>query len=122
MKRKHALIVCTIAVLIVAAAAYSYFRGDPAKIPSEKYDDFAKCLSARNVTMYGVTWCHVCGTQKEMFGDSFQYVNYVECTENQELCKSKGVTSYPTWEINGMLYVGLRALNVLSSASGCQLN
>ena len=29
--------------------------------------------------MYGLYWCPHCIEQKEMFGDAFHYVPYVEC-------------------------------------------
>jgi hypothetical protein len=56
-----------------------------------------------------------------MFGDSFQYVTYVECTEQQSRCQSKGVQAVPTWEINGNLNVGVKSLQELANLAGCSL-
>lgn len=36
--------------------------------------------------MYGSVNCPHCQKQKAMFGDSFQYVTYVECMEEAERC------------------------------------
>ena len=35
-----------------------------------------------------------------------------------ELCRSKGVRSYPTWEIDGNFYVGVLPLERLDEISG----
>jgi hypothetical protein len=52
--------------------------------------------------MYGAYWCPHCTEQKELFEDSFQYINYVECDpkgENAqpEVCIEKDIKRYPTW-------------------------
>ena len=60
-------------------------------------DAFAKCLTAKGLTMYGAEWCPHCKDQKALFGDSFKYVNYVECPQNTNLCLAKGIQGYPTW-------------------------
>jgi glutaredoxin len=87
-----------------------------------KYDDFAKCLTEKNVTMYGAEWCQSCKKQKMLFGKSFKYINYVECPENPVLCKEKGIERYPTWTIDGETYLGVKQLEKLSSLTGCPLS
>lgn len=53
-----------------------------------EYDEFARCLSSKNITMYGTDWCRYCKKQKSMFGKSFKYVNYVNCDYEKIKCKS----------------------------------
>lgn len=94
-------------------------------LPGE-YDQFAQCLSDRNTTMYGAYWCSHCLTQKKMFGNSFKFVNYVECdgqgpNGKPQLCQEKGVKGYPTWEIMGKMYEGQQNLATLSAITGCPL-
>lgn len=60
-------------------------------------DAFAKCLTEKGWAMYGAEWCSHCKSQKEMFGDSFQYIKYVECPDNIQFCLDKGINGYPTW-------------------------
>jgi glutaredoxin len=72
--------------------------------------------------MYGAEWCGHCKQQKEMFGESFKYVNYVECPENQVLCEQMGITGYPTWIINGVHKEGAQSIEELSSLTGCPLS
>jgi len=56
-----------------------------------------------------------------MFGDSFKYVNYIDCPENQDLCNEKGIQGYPTWIINGKQYPGEQTFQKLSELTGCSL-
>ncbi len=106
-------------ILIIIGVAYSSISGYFVK-PST-LDDFAKCLKNKGATMYGAEWCSHCKEQKKMFGDSFKYVNYVECPEaiNQALCEEMGVTGYPTWIINGVYYPGAQSLEKLKELTGC---
>ena len=60
-------------------------------------DAFAKCLTAKGLTMYGAEWCPHCKDQKALFGTSFKYINYVECPNNTNLCIAKNIQGYPTW-------------------------
>jgi glutaredoxin len=88
---------------------------------SEKYDTFAKCLTAKEATIYGTNWCPHCKSQKEMFGDSFQYINYVDCDKDKSACFKAVVEGYPTWKINGDNYPGEQSLEKLASLTGCEL-
>jgi glutaredoxin len=86
-----------------------------------QYDSFAKCLTEKGAAMYGTEWCSHCRNQKKMFGDSFQYVYYVDCDRNRDECLRAGVRGYPTWVIDGELYPGEQQLFRLASLSGCEL-
>lgn len=86
-----------------------------------KYDTFAKCLTEKGAAMYGTDWCSHCKNQKKMFGNSFQYVYYVDCDRNQNECLGAGVRGYPTWKIDGENYPGEQQLYRLASLSGCEL-
>lgn len=83
-------------------------------------ETLAKCLTEKGVKMYGAYWCGHCKNQKEMFGDAFQYVDYIECTETPGLCDSAGVSGYPTWVgPDGSKYPGEKSLNELANMFGC---
>ena len=85
-------------------------------------DSFAQCLTEKNVKMFGTEWCSHCKNQKAMFGTSFQYVDYIDCDKNKEVCNAAEITGYPTWEVEGKLYPGEQQLNNLASLSGCELS
>lgn len=94
---------------------------------SGNYDSFAQCLTDKEVKFYGAYWCPHCATQKEMFGSSFQYVNYVECSlpnkaGQTEVCIQAKIESYPTWEFDdGSRVTGVQSLQQLALQSGCSL-
>lgn len=129
MKTKNKYLIGLIAVLVlIAVLGYGVLSGlfSSNNVPPGKYDDFAKCLTQNDATMYGAYWCGHCNNQKAEFGDSFKYVNYVECDPNgnnakPQLCTQNGITGYPTWIINGTHYEGEQSLNHLSSLTGCSL-
>jgi len=92
------------------------------------YDYLAKCLSRSDVKLYGAYWCHNCTNQKKMFGDSAEYLPYIECDENGKdsqaaLCAAEGVTNYPTWKFpDGTVKVGVQKLEDLSTWSSCPID
>lgn len=45
-----------------------------------KYDTFAQCVKENGAVFYGAFWCPHCQNQKKMFGNSAQYLPYVECS------------------------------------------
>ena len=113
------LIIC---LLILGTIATVLIQSRGSTVPSTKYDTFAECLASKKLTMYGAVWCSHCKAQKALFGDSFKYASYVECTENPNECLAKGVEQYPTWiDANGQKYVGEQSLEKLSEISSCVL-
>ena len=94
---------------------------------TSKYDNFAQCLTDNNVKMFGAYWCSHCANQKNLFGSSFKYVNYIECSlpgraGQTQICIRENIKSYPTWEFsNGIRKEGTQNLEQLSKLSGCSL-
>jgi glutaredoxin len=118
MKRNTAIVGMVI-IIILAIALYFVFFSKPTGQVTTK-DSFAKCLTARGATFYGSSSCGHCTRQKELFGSSFQYIKYIECSMNQELCRNAGVLAYPTWVINGQTYVGEKTFQELADLAGCK--
>ena len=107
---------------IVLIGALSYFL---ATQPGE-HDEFAKCITENDATMFGAYWCPHCTAKKEMFGKSVKLLNYVECSlpnrgGETEVCKVANIESYPTWEIKGVRHPGTQQLSTLSHLTGCPL-
>lgn len=89
-----------------------------------EYIPFAQCLTEKRVIMYGTFWCSHCSEQKRMFGNSFSYVNYIECDPRNskgqpELCLEEGIQIYPSWKINNTLHKGTLSFERLSNLTGC---
>ncbi|HIJ01189.1 TPA: hypothetical protein HA363_00925 [Candidatus Woesearchaeota archaeon] len=94
--------------------------------PRGNLDEFAQCLTEKGAKFYGATWCPHCTNQKELFGDSFKYVVYVECADkdNPQVqtpeCEAAGISGYPTWIINDKQYPGEQTLEGLAKLTGCE--
>ncbi len=87
-------------------------------------DNFAKCLTEKGTTMYGAYWCPHCKSQKELFGESFKYINYVECDlggKQNPKCEQEGIKGYPTWKYNNEEKTGELSLAELSEWTGCEI-
>jgi glutaredoxin len=93
----------------------------------KKLDTFAKCLTEKKATMYGVAWCPHCADQKDLFGPSFQYVTYVDCAipgtkKETDQCKALNIKHTPTWIFaDGTRLEGTIQLDKLSQQTGCKL-
>jgi hypothetical protein len=117
---KHNMILAVVVIAIAIASVYVLYP-KPTQVEPGKYDDFATCLTESSVIMYGTDWCPKCIEQKELFGTSFNLVDYFNCDYDKVACRTAGVSGYPTWKINGQLYPGKRSLEELSALSGCEL-
>jgi len=83
------------------------------------HDDFAKYLTSEGISLAGTDWCSYCKAQKELFGDSFRYVDFYNCDNERTWCADHGVQGYPTWVFpNGELYPGTRSIDELKELSG----
>lgn|GEM_PF-851624 len=82
-------------------------------------EKLAKCLTGNGSVLYGAYWSENTKNQENVFGEAFQYIEYVECTEDREACQDAGVTGYPTWVIKNHRYPGEKPLETLSELSGC---
>jgi len=95
--------------------------------PAINLDDFAQCLTNKSVVFYGAYWCPHCQNNKALFGDSFKYVNYIECgvEGNVQLqtqqCQDAQISGYPTWIVNGEKLAGEQTLENLARLTGCEL-
>jgi protein-disulfide isomerase len=75
---------------------------------------------------YGAYWCPHCHQQKQLFGkEAGKKINYIECdpkgvNSQTQLCIQKGIKGYPTWEINGKLYPGVKTLEQLADLTNYQ--
>ena len=116
-KNKKYLLVFAVIIAVVLIAITFYIRSNK----QGSYDNFAKCLSEKNVVVYGNDFCQYTGKQLNMFGNSEKYLNYVKCANNKELCDNKQIKITPTWEINGKMIEGIQSFEKLAETSACKL-
>ena len=121
--RNFGIFIVIIAIVILGGYALTIKNNLPGK-----YDDFAKCITENGAKMYGAWWCSHCKEQKQSFGKSFQYINYIECSTpdgNSKLpvCENAGIEGYPTWELtNGTRIGGFIPLEDLSKYTNCSIS
>ena len=119
--------IATYIILAIAAilAVYIYIQSIPP--PPGMYDAFAKCIAQTGTKFYGAFWCPHCAAQKQEFGDSEQYLPYVECSLPDEsgqtqVCIDHNIQSYPTWVFpDGSRLTGTTPLSQLAQKTGCAL-
>ncbi len=113
-------LLASMSIVMIVVISVSVYLSSGTMAQDGHYDEFAQCLTERGAVMYGAEWCRYCKRQKEMFGSSFEFINYVECPEDQQICDQEGVKGYPTWIINGEVYRGLQDFSTLATATGCE--
>lgn len=127
MKHSMKIIISVFILVIMIGIFYFTIKAITGNIVYDNIDEFAQCLSSKGVKMYGAFWCGHCQNEKSKFGESWKYIDYVECDprgENSEadLCLQKSIEGYPTWEVDGKLYPGEQSFEKLAELSGCKLN
>jgi thiol-disulfide isomerase/thioredoxin len=121
--KKGVIIFILIAVLVLGSAvALAFMPSKPGQL-----DSFASCVKDSGATFYGAFWCPHCHEQKSLFGRSAKLLPYQECSTpdgkgQNDLCDSKDIKSYPTWEFkDGSRNLGTMTLEALASSTACVL-
>jgi len=74
-------------LIAILAIAFIFFITRDVNTPGQ-HDELAQCLTSQGVKMYGAYWCPHCQDQKDDFGASFTYIDYIEMC-NSRKSKSK---------------------------------
>ena len=76
--------------------------------------------------MYSAYWCPHCHDQKQLFGkEAVKELKVVAAAKDgkdneYELCQTKGISGFPSWEINGEIISGTRDLDELATKTDYQ--
>jgi uncharacterized membrane protein len=126
---KYLLLALIAGLLFAGAAYYSHSK----LVPSGKYDTFVQCMYDNGVRMYGSITCAHCARQRQLIGDSIQFLNEIECDPRNEgaeveLCLEKDIVGTPTFILEDeegdeikRLSPGEKSLEELAEFSGCEL-
>jgi len=82
----------------------------------ETSNEIAQCIGENSV-LYTQLGCHACEAQKNIFGESYQYLNEIDCFYEREKCSE--ITATPTWLINGEKYIGVQSIEELRELTKC---
>jgi hypothetical protein len=113
--------------ILAAMVVVLSFRVSSAVAERNSLDGFAQCLAEKKATMYGSFLCPHCDDQKKLFGSSFKYVPYVECSERGSRqmtfpCIVAHIRFTPTWIFaDGERRTGVQSLKNLSVKTECAL-
>ena len=121
---KRTKVIASFVFLVVLVVGLYFFSDWFSKTTGYLIEDeeaetaLAKCLSGKNAVMYGAKKCSDCKKQKDIFGNGFKFVNYVECNGNMGKCQELRVV--PAWEINGKILYGVKSLEELRLLTVCK--
>ena len=116
--KKQNIIALIVVIVLIGVFALNILLGGQEEIAS---DSFAQCLAEKGAKMYGTEWCSHCNDQKEMFGEAFRFIDFIDCDADRSICNAEKITGYPTWQINGQNFQGTKSLKALSELSSCEL-
>ncbi|MBI4019329.1 MAG: hypothetical protein HY364_03680 [Candidatus Aenigmarchaeota archaeon] len=112
------------AVILIAIFSLGYYLYSMDSAPGQ-YDGFAKCIAESGARFYGAFWCPHCADQKAIFGQSAEYLPYIECSTadrsgQTQTCIGANIRRYPTWEFkDGSRIIGEMTLQELGNKTGC---
>ncbi len=118
LRGNKAVIIAFVIVGIIAVAGL-YLMFIPAPVASDSTEELAICLTEKGIKMYGSIYCPHCTAQKELFGEAFPLVNYIECSNSENSILCAGLSGVPAWDIGGDIYYGKQELSKLKELSGC---
>ena len=106
------------ALVIIAILIFSIFI--ILNKPVQAQSDVAKCIG-QNSLLYTQTGCSHCKDQEDLFGNNTQYLNIIDCLQdnNMQKCISANIEGTPTWIIKNQSYVGVQTIQRLKELTGC---
>ncbi|MDP3974712.1 MAG: hypothetical protein Q8P88_00225 [Candidatus Jorgensenbacteria bacterium] len=121
MKNSKVTIITLFVVLagIAIVGIFTFIGGEPKEVDAAVVS-LAQCLQGKGAVMYGTKTCPYCRAEKAAFGEAFQFINYVECTEEPNRCVEAKVESVPLWTFaDGTRLNGVQGLEGLARATSC---
>ena len=121
MKR---LLLPLLAALILPLAAFAE-KPPVVTTTSTAYSiGLAKHLRSTGAVKYSAYWCTHCHDQNQLFGKkAAAQLKNIECAPDgansqTEICQEKGISGFPSLEINGTITSGVKTLDELADWSG----
>lgn len=111
-KKRWLSLIVVIAVIILAVFL---IKRNSNGVPKET----ALCI-ANNSVVYTQLGCYACESQEKLFGNSYQYLNEIDCFYKRDKCVEAEITATPTWIINGEKYLGVQTIEKLKNITGCK--
>lgn len=121
MNKDTKIYLALVVIVLLAISGIFVYKSLSKENPEEK---LMSCIASKAV-LYGSKYCPHCQDQKKILGNYLTLFQSVDCLDNPKQCDEAGVDRYPTWKINGKLYIGVKSINELkqlTSCEGCDIN
>ena len=115
-----------LAILTLATSVHAEKTPEITTLSTPASNALAEYLNDIGVVKYSAYWCPHCHEQNELFGkEAAAKLLNIECAADGEnsktlLCKEKGITGFPSWEINGEIDSGIKSLKELAEQTNYQ--
>jgi len=109
------LIAVILIIVMVIVVISAYLNSQNPKVSR----DLAGCLRGQDCILYISKTCPHCELQKELFGESISLIEVVDCSEEGELCKERGILKVPSFTCGNKTHFGSKTIEGLELMSGC---
>ncbi len=116
MEKSTKIYLILIVIILLSVAGIYYYKNFNQTTPQEKV---ISCIASK-ATLYGSKYCPHCQNQKKILRNYLSLFKSIDCLDNPELCDKVGVDRYPTWEIDGKLYPGVKSIEELKKLTNCE--
>ncbi|MEM4181949.1 MAG: hypothetical protein QXX68_02225 [Candidatus Pacearchaeota archaeon] len=89
----------------------------PLKEEKEENKSLGDCISKKNITLYGFKDSKITQEQINEIKELFNYINFVDCSENKEKCQNILLT--PAWKIEENIYYNYFSRGTLIKIGEC---
>ena len=120
-----------LAAVGIIAFLHLNYTGVVGRLPAEE-DPALRALAIHladsGARMYGASWCPHCQEQKALFGGAERRLPYIECSSGPQgtpqtaACRYARISTYPTWEIDGVRYEEVLTVQRLAELTGFDLS
>jgi parvulin-like peptidyl-prolyl isomerase len=93
---------------------------DQTETTTDAPDTLPACLEEANAALYTTSWSPDSQGQIDELGDAANNVTQYDCSgDDQATCEQAGITTYPTWELDGDQYEGYKTRTWLRNTLSC---
>jgi hypothetical protein len=117
MKKEKLITTGIIIFVLLIAGLVIYFKNNSTPQTSV---EVAKCVG-QNSLLYVQAGCSHCKDQEDLFGNNTQYLNMIDCIQqdSRSKCITAGIRGTPTWIIKNQSYEGVQTIEKLKELTGC---
>lgn len=118
MKKEQLITALVIGIVLLLVGIIIYFKFTGFAITENNINEnIAKYIGEHSV-LYVQLGCHACEVQKELFGNSYQYLTTIDCLTDTQSCIDAEIEATPTWIIDNQKYVGVQSIERLKELTG----